>query len=88
MIRTFSSGGPVARGLEVTLQRLPNVESVTIYLGYARDSLDIVRGVSEPDLSSIDAPDWWIHFILTLAWAERSLRLPGELKSIRFSRLL
>jgi len=88
MIRTFSSGGPVARGLEVTLQRLPNVESVTIYLGHARDSLDIVRRVPEPDLSSIDAPEWWIHFILTLAGAERSLRLPEELKSIRFSRLL
>jgi hypothetical protein len=30
MIQTFSSSGPVARGLEDTLERFPNVESVTI----------------------------------------------------------
>ena len=88
MIQTFSRGGPIARGLEDTLERFPNVESVTIYLGHARSFLDIARRVPEPELSSMGAPDWWIHFILTLAGAERSLRLPKGLKSVRFSRWL
>ena len=58
IIWTFSDSGPVARGLEVTLRRLPSVENVTIYLGRAKDSLDIFRRVPEPDFSSTDAPDW------------------------------
>jgi len=85
LVGSFSTGLPIARGIEAAIERFPDAESLTIDVGDIILMSRLLPGYANPRPSSMDAPEWWTSFILTLAEAGRPIRLPEGIKRISFT---